>query len=106
MKNVKTQAFPITEETYSLAVALLPPVFATLPLSKVMGCWVIINKFRVANPLSNNLLDKAFGGDQKNEVLTLHNSWVSQEDFSQLYTSEESQTPVRVVLNEITQNKF
>jgi hypothetical protein len=99
MKYVKMQAFPITEDTYSLAVALLPPVFATIPIDQTLGCWVVINQLGVrVNKV--NQLEALFDLKEETQTLTLESSWMSEEVFHKVYECELTST--RVVLSDVT----
>jgi hypothetical protein len=69
---IRTMAIEITIDTYSVAIACLPPVFATLPRSIVMGHIVIINDPRV--------LTKG-----KKQTLTLANAWMTRNHFDKTY---------------------
>lgn len=78
MKHIKTVAFEITEETYSFAIAMLPPVFATIPIDNVLGHWVLMNELSV---------QYTHGGTGQH--LVLQNSWMNAEDFGSTYDSVE-----------------
>lgn len=79
MKHIKTVAFEITEETYSFAVAVLPPIFATIPIDNVIGHWVILNELAVT-----------YTRDARGrQHLYLENSWMDAEDFGSTYDSTE-----------------
>ena len=43
MPNIETLAFVVTDKTYSLALATMPPGFALLPLNTVYGCFIVLN---------------------------------------------------------------
>lgn len=101
MKHVKTQGFRISEETYSLAVALLPPAFATIPFDKVKDHVVVINSFDVLVTTSNNSFNGYFRDREETQVLTIDNSWISPEGFDELYSVTDDS--VKIMLTEITE---
>ena len=43
MHKIETLAFVVTNKTYSLALATMPPDFALLPLTAVYGCFIVLN---------------------------------------------------------------
>jgi len=68
------QAILITESTYPIAVACLAGGFSTIPMDKVLGCVLIINKMcaeQVANDRSPGVL--------------LGNSWMSRYEFDKRF---------------------
>ena len=78
MRHIKTLAFVIQDDvSYSLAVALLPPVFATLPFNEVIGYTVIINDLHTGYRKGNRA-----------QTLEIGNSWVKPTDFPELYEAD------------------
>ena len=75
MKYIKTMAVIISEETYPIAVACLAHGFATIPFGKVVGSILVINEI-CTKP------NKKRNGEP---ILTLSNSWMSTDDFADMY---------------------
>ena len=98
MQYIKTQAFPITDETYSLAVAILPPIFATIPISQTIGCLVVINQL-TAKKEKITQLDAWLNAKEPIQKLIIESIWMSEEMFHEMYDS--SQTHTRVVLSDV-----
>lgn len=89
MKNIKTMAFEINENSYSLAVAILPPVFATIPLDEVYKSVVVINELGVL----------WYGCGDAEQALALDSSWMSAEDFYENY--DINITPIEIGFSEV-----
>ena len=87
MPKINTLAFLVTDQTYSLALATMPPGFALLPTNKVFGDIIVLND--VFTPKA-----KHFG-----RVAAYCNARYSQEDFYSKYACEGDITDegIRVV---------
>lgn len=73
MTKISTLAIEINEETYSIAVACLPPSFALIPFAQVERDYLVINELRIN-----------YGADGE-ELLTLGNHWMDRELFHKTY---------------------
>jgi len=89
MQYLKTSAFAIDENTYSLAVAILPPVFATIPVSEVLGYYVVINQPSVQ-----------YSHNEEVQALVLGCAWMSKNMFFEMY--ETVNAPITMVFTEVT----
>ena len=76
MPKINALAFLVTDQTYSLALATMPPGFALLPTNKVFGDIIVLNA--VFTPKA-----KHFG-----RVAAYSNIRYSQEDFYSTYACE------------------
>lgn len=70
---IPTMAIKITEATHPIAIACLPPVFATLPKSEVFGSYLVINEIFVQ------------AGKGETMLLSIGNVWMSEDDFREKY---------------------
>lgn len=75
MKYIKTMAVIISEETYPIAVACLAHGFATIPFGKVVGSILVINE----------ICTKPYKNRNGEPILTISNSWMDADDFTDLY---------------------
>ena len=75
MRYIKTMAVQINETTYSLAVACLPGGFATIPFSKVVGCFLVINDLEITHEHKN----------EAHPIAAFGNSWMSEAHFRGKY---------------------
>ena len=75
MSLVKTQAIKINEATYPIAMACLPPAFATIPLYKVLDHWLVINEIIAQYPKKQGPATTSIG-----------NHWLNDYDFSETYS--------------------
>ena len=76
MPKIDTLAFIVTDKSYSLALATMPPGFALLPIDKVFGDVIVLND--VFTPKA-----KHYG-----RVVAYCNARYSQEDFFSKYAFE------------------
>ena len=70
MQCIKTMAIRITEDTYSIAVACLPPTFAQIGKDLVFGTYLVINA-----------LDTTVDENEQQVKLSLTNFWSTEELF-------------------------
>lgn len=77
MKFVPTMAIEINQDTYPIAVACLPPVFATLSHQKVMDHILVINDLGL-------IYDKT---GRRAAGLKIGNAWMKREEFDSSYTT-------------------
>ena len=71
--HIKTMAAAIVEEIYPIAVACLPPEFATLGIDSVKDAYLLIN------------VPTADYDQENNMVVVLTNVWQSREAFDKEY---------------------
>lgn len=77
---VKMMAVQINEGNYPIAVACLAAGFATIPQSKVLGAYLIINELGA----------ETMEGEGIRPYLVLGNGWCSAEDFDEMYECIEN----------------
>ncbi len=99
MKYVKTQAFRITEETYSLAVALLTPRFAVIPMRRTLNHWVVINQLVSERKALKQADDAMSDSNNVQQKLVLKCTWMSDELFHARY--EDTEELASVILTEV-----
>ena len=87
---LRTSAFIITKESYSLAAAILPPVFSTIPMKDVLDHYVVIHQPSVEFTHEGNV-----------QTLTLGCSWMSKEDFFEMYTLKKFPVKIEIVEVEV-----
>ncbi len=78
---LKTMAIKITEDNYPVAVACLAAGFAALPLKKVLGGYLVINKLEVKN----------FSKEGTRPYLVIGNSWMTEKMFNLSYEFVENE---------------
>ena len=78
MNFVPTMALEINEKTYPIAVACLPPVFATIPFKDVDGHYLVINRLEARRSPKN----------KTQQTLTVGNSWMRAEQFKKTYATD------------------
>lgn len=71
----KTMATKITEENYPIAVACLAAGFATIPINKVLGCYLVINE----------LIAENMEGEGIRPYLVVGNFWMKETLFNEIY---------------------
>ena len=91
--RIKTMAVEITENTYPIAVACLPPKFALIRKKLVLGSYLVINDLQIPNyqpdteddEEANNYLRARRGGmrygHREFDGLTLVNFWSPKKMF-------------------------
>lgn len=73
MENIETLAIEINERTYSIAIAILPPTFYTLPFAVVSDHILVINERATT--------EDAYG----QTVPTIQNYWMTRAEFISSY---------------------
>ena len=83
---IKTMAVKITDETYPIACACLPGAFATFPVKRVLGAYLVINDIDAIH----------IDGDRSpSKVLT--NKWVASDSFWKNYDFVEDEDEMRFI---------
>lgn len=77
--QINMLALEINTNTYSLAVASLPPVFATIPHPEVIGRILVLNQ-----------VDVRYGRKSKVQTLTIGNAWMEPEEFHKTFEFTDS----------------
>lgn len=73
MENIETMAIEINERTYSIAVAILPAAFFTVPFDLAKGYILVINE--------RDLIEDSYGQSYPTYV----NCWMDRVEFLQSY---------------------
>ena len=82
MPNLPTMALEINKDTWPIAVACLPPMFATIPFDKVDGHYLVINELGVSH-----------WSNSKERALTVSNNWQKAWMFKKNYEVMDAGNP-------------
>lgn len=78
---LRTMAVKISKKTYPIACACLPAVFATIPLEKVLGHYLVINELEA----------KHIKSEGERPILIVSNTWMTEKVFEEIYLFKDAE---------------